>query len=344
MIHKLEVVNMRISLIWAAIGAALVLAASPVTARHDTKTPQRFPSVSTDEAWNVLRGKNPPLPGWALILVKSLPRTTAGMLQLDYLHRAKNPLGPVLAAKLQWTAADTLNCNYGRSYAAADLKRAGVDPTEFIKSAGDPARLSEPDRVVVNFARKMTSAAHTVTDEEVALLLKRFGPEKVVAMVHTLAWANFQYRVILGLGVQVEPKGPLPPLDPVLDKASLTKVVAPKRPPWKEAQKVKMSLGALLRPDWQDESATTSARAVELQKARQPRIPLPDASRFAAMPPDIKEQATKIVWSRVSMGYQPLLTQSWFETMQAFQQEADLDRVFRNSIFWIITRSNQCFY
>jgi hypothetical protein len=162
--------------------------------------------------------------------------------------------------------------------------------------------------------------------------------------VHTLAWANFQYRIILGLGVQVEPRGPLPPLDPVLDKASLTKVVAPKRTPWKEAQKAKMSLGALLRLDWQDESGTTPARAVELQKARQPRIPLPDPGRFAAMPPDIRDQATKIVWSRVSMGYQPLLTQSWFETMQTFQQEADLDRVFRNSMFWIITRSNQCFY
>jgi hypothetical protein len=83
---------------------------------------------------------------------------------------------------------------------------------------------------------------------------------------------------------------------------------------------------------------------MELQKSRQPRIPLPDLGRFAAMPPDVREQATKIVWSRVSMGYQPLLTQTWFETMRTFQKEAALNRVFSNSMFWVITRTNECFY
>ncbi|HEV8060388.1 MAG TPA: hypothetical protein VGP68_10970 [Gemmataceae bacterium] len=335
---------MRICLIGAVAGATLALAAAAAPAQHNAKSPPRFPSVSTEEAWNRLRGQNPPLPAWALALVKSLPRTTAAMLHLDYIHRAQNPLGPVLAAKLHWTAADAINCSYGKSYAEADLRRAELDPKEFINSLGDAAKLPKDDRIVVDFARKMTNAAYTVTDAEVALLLKRFGPEKVVAMVQTLAWANFQNRIILGLGVQVEPNGPLPPLDPLLDKEGLTKLVAPKRPAWKEVQEGKISVASLVRPDWQDQSGTESAKAMELQKSRQPRIPLPDLGRFAAMPPDVREQATKIVWSRVSMGYQPLLTQTWFETMRTFQKEAALNRVFSNSMFWVITRTNECFY
>ncbi len=163
-------------------------------------------------------------------------------------------------------------------------------------------------------------------------------------MVHTLAWANFQNRIVLGLGIQVEPNGPLPPLDPVLNKESLARLRRSQPPAWNEVQKAKISVASLVRPDWQDQSGTESAKEMELQKSRQPRIPLPDLGRFAAMPPDVREQATKIVWCRVSMGYQPVLTQTWFETMRIFQQEAALDRVFSNSMFWVITRTNECFY
>jgi hypothetical protein len=30
--------------------------------------------------------------------------------------------------------------------------------------------------------------------------------------------------------------------------------------------------------------------------------------------------------------------------MQAFREESNLDRVFANTYFWVITRSNECFY
>ncbi len=44
------------------------------------------------------------------------------------------------------------------------------------------------------------------------------------------------------------------------------------------------------------------------------------------------------------MGYQPVLTKTWFDCMSLFHQESRLDRVFANSYFWVITRSNECFY
>jgi alkylhydroperoxidase family enzyme len=321
------------------------LAALGPSARGQTPaTPPRFPAVSSADAWKKLRGADPALPAWARVLVRPLPKTTAAMLHLDHLHRAKNPLGPVLAGKLHWAAADAIGCAYGKRYAEADLRRAGLTDDDFKKLDGDPARLPEADRLALAFARKLTKAAWSVSDEEMAALLKQFGPDRLVAMVHTLAWANFQNRILLALHVEVEPDGPLPPLDPALDAASLAKIAAPARPPWKEARAVAVPAELLARPDWREQSDDERAAALERQKGRKARIPLPDPKRLADLPPAAKAQAARVSWSNVSMGYQPLLTLTWFDTLRAFYLEAMPDRVFTNSMFWVITRSNECFY
>jgi alkylhydroperoxidase family enzyme len=309
--------------------------AANANAQVESKTPPRFPQAGNDEAWKQIRGENPALPAWALALAEPLPRTTGAMLRLDHLHRAKNPLGAVLAGKLHWAAADAIGSEYAKRYAEADLRRAGLKDDDLQQLTGDPKKLPDPDRIAVQFARKMTRAAYKVTDEEVAELIEEFGAGKVVAMVHTLAWANFQNRITLALGVQVERDGPLPPLDPQLDGDRQTK--APDRPPWKEAQAAGTTAN-IGRPDWRKLSDAELQAALVEQKARKPRIPLPKQAT------DAKSPATKIVWTQVSSGYQPLLTQTWFETMRTFQQEAKLDRVFSNSYFWVITRTNECFY
>src|SRR4051794_14049087 len=193
------------------LGAALAVSAAD---------PPRFPAASSPDAWKRLRGEEPPLPAWARVLVQPLPKTTAAMLRLDHLHRAKNPLGPVLAGKLHRAAADAIGCPYSKRYAEADLRRAGLQDDDFRKLDGDPAKLPEADRLALTFARKLTKAAWSLSDEEMAALLQQFGPEKVVAMVHTLAWANFHNRIVLALGVEVESDGPLPPLDPALNAES----------------------------------------------------------------------------------------------------------------------------
>src|SRR5262245_499012 len=185
-------VPFALGLVWAA---DLPAAAPPAR--------QSFAPLSNDSAWERLPRANPPLPAWARALTASLPRTTAGMLELDYLHRAKNPLGAAWAGKLRWVAADESGCAYAKRYAEADLRRAGLG--EGLKLlAGDWRGLPKAERAALAFARKMSRAAHTVTDEEVAELLGQFGPEKVVAMVHTLAHANFQNRIFLALRVAVE--------------------------------------------------------------------------------------------------------------------------------------------
>jgi alkylhydroperoxidase family enzyme len=317
--------------------------AAPPSIQTGAATGPRLPALTNAEAWTRLPHEEPTLPAWARVLAGPLPQTTGGMLELDYLHRAGNPLGPVLAGKLRWVAAETLGCTYAKRYAEADLRRAGMSDDDLRALAGGPARRAPADRAVLDFAAKLTRSGSSVTDEEVSALLKEFGPERLVAIVHTLAHANFQDRIFLVLGVTVEPGGPLPPLDPRLDAAKLAAMAAPERRP---------AAGVVVPGNAPDARRTEALgpdlarlrQAVERQKARAPRIPLPDASRFAALPPEARGQAGRIVWSAVSMGYQPQLTKAWFDCMQTFRHEANLDRVFSNCFFWVITRDLECFY
>jgi alkylhydroperoxidase family enzyme len=325
----------RMSLVAVAV---LAMPGGNAIAQTTPTSPPRFQAAGTDEAWKQLRGENPRLPAWARALANALPRTTGSMLLLDYVHRAKNPLGPVLAGKLHWAAADAIGCDYAKKYAEADLRRAGLKDDDLQALAVDPQKLSEEDRAAVAFARKMTRAAYTVTDEDVAELLRQFGPEKVVAMVHTLAWANFQNRIVLALGVAVEPGGPLPPLDPHLDPEQQAKLVPPARTPWEKARAATTSATEIAGPNWRAQTAFDLEAVLDQQKGRKSRIPVPTDVK------DSKGKPSKIVWSQVSLGYQPLLTKTWFDTMAAFQQESKLDKVFSNSYFWVITRSNECFY
>lgn len=321
----------------------LVVLASTARAQSTAKS-HRFPAASDTDTWQQLRGENPALPAWARTLVQPLPKTTGAMLHLDHLHRAKNPLGPVLAGKMHWAAADAMGSEYGKKYAEADLRRAGLKDDDLKKLAGDVANLTEEDRLVVAFARKLTKAAYTVSDDEMAELLKRFGPDKLVAIVHTIAWANFQNRIVLALGVAVESDGPLPPLDFQLDADLQAKLTTPARPTWKELQALRTPVGPYEPPEWRKQTDAELAEGLNRQKARKARVPLPDPKRLNDLPQYSRAQAQRVVWTNVSAGYQPQLTTTWFDTMRTFHQEAKLDTVFRNSMFWVITRSNECFY
>jgi alkylhydroperoxidase family enzyme len=334
---------MRVVGVFLVSAAALIAWSGVAPTRADEPPPSRLPAASNDEAWKQLPRKDPPLPSWARVLVRPLPQTTGTMLELDHLHRAKNPLDAALAAKLRWAAADALGCDYGRRYADADLRRAGLSDADLKKLGGDFRKLPAAERAACAFARKLTLAARTVTDAEVAELLDAFGPEKTAAIVHTVAYANFHDRILLALGAAVEADGPLPPLDAALDPEKRAKVAAPKRPAWTDL-KGGADAPARAGPAWGERSFEDLTRAVERQKERKPRVPLPDAERLAALPPDAKARAEKIAWLTVSMGYQPRLTKAWFDCLRAFEKEADLDPVFANEVFWVVTRGSECFY
>lgn len=316
----------------------------PAAAQPPAAPPPRpsgpFPAVSDADSWSKLPPrKNPPLPEWARVLTATHPKTAAKMLELDYLHRVQNPLGPVLAARIRAAVAETLGCEYGVASAKGDpadpeIRTFRLDARPFASS------LTVEEQVVVEFAKKLTKEGHAITDKEFEQLLKFFGPEKMTAIVHTVAYANFHNRILLGLGVKGEsPPAPAFPLKFDPD----AKVESPPRPPWDDLKAVTAD-GPSVRVEWSKHDFEALNKTLESQKERGLRIPLPDRSRLADLTGRDKEQSERIVWMTVSTGYQPEMTRAWFACLNAFYEESKPDRVFTNSVFWVVTRTNDCFY
>jgi hypothetical protein len=210
--------------------------------------------------------------------------------------------------------------------------------------------------------RQLAEAGYTVTDSQMELLVKLHGEEQVAAMVLLAAYANFQDRLLLALGVSVEPDGPLPPVkvrfrkppppakstDIKKDGGGEKAKQAPKRklsPPSANPPSVPERVDD---PEWTALSADTLRELVKQQiTRRQTRIRIPDPQTVVAkLPADApqREKQVQIIWNLVTFGYQPELTAAWSRTGRAFREDSDLDRVHGSSMFWVVTRSCLCFY
>jgi alkylhydroperoxidase family enzyme len=308
-----------------------------------------FPLLNTEEAWRYLpapkEGTRQPLPSWACALARSLPRTTAAMLDLDRIHRTRSPLGPLLRGKMRWTAARANHCTYSMAYAEADLRRAGLDQAGFRSLQGDHHDQTEPERAALDFAHQMTVDASEVTDADVARLIAWYGEHKVVAMVLLLAYANFQDRLLLALGVPVEPGGPMPPPEIRFDP----KVASPPVPPRQRSQgrPIPKEPERVNDPFWLSMEFDDLQAQLADQRSRSSRIRVPTWEEVLRVIPSEMprpEKPIRVRWSLVTLGYQPELAAAWSACTRAFREEAKQDRVFEESLFWIVTRTIHCFY
>jgi hypothetical protein len=254
------------------------------------------------------------------------------MLELDYLHRARNPLAPGLRGQIRWAAARANRCESGEAIARADLRAAGVGAEELEALTGDPTGLPAEAQEVVRFAFKLTLAAESLTDADVARLIDRYGEKQVVAIVLLLAYANFQDRLLLALDPGPEPGGPPPPLDVRFARRlpGTGPVVPPRTRPHGAVAAAAPEAAAGL--DWSPLDLAGLRADLDRQRARRPRIRLPEADRTANR------------WGLVGQAYQPELATAWSACAQAFGEEADQDPVFEQSIFWVVTRTKRCFY
>lgn len=302
---------------------------------HGVRGETTFAPLGDAEGWSSLparvRGAEGPLPVWARVLAKTLPHTTAAMLELDHLHRARSPLDPKLRGQVRWVAAHATRCGYGEAYALADLRVAGLDEAGVRALTGDQSSLPDDTRAVLSFARKLTRSPDAVTDAEVARLIDRFGEEQVVAIVLLLAYANFQDCLLLALDLPVEAGGPLPPSDVRFARRSVgtSSAAPPRRRPERVA--VVPVPEDVPGPDWASRDPADVRTGVEKQRARRPRIRLP-------------ADGTANRWGLVGQTYQPELATAWSACVQAFGEEADQDPVFEQSVFWVVTRTKRCFY
>jgi alkylhydroperoxidase family enzyme len=299
----------------------------------------RLPVLSNEEAWKRLPGAAEaaqPLPAWARMLAGPLPLTTARMLELDALHRTGDRLDARLRCLARWAAADANGCGYGKAAAAADLRRSGTADADLQALAANPERLPAVDRAAMAFARRMMREAHAVTDAEVKQLLDLAGEERVVALVALLAHASFQDRLLLALAVPEEPEGGVAPL--------LVRFARPRPRPAGPPED--LPAAPPLRSKGSAAEWLGLREGLEKQRGRAGRVRVPSREevvrRLGEKHPGLWQ--ANILWSRVCYGFQPELTDAWFDCAGAFRQEASLDRVFANSIFWVVTRSVDCFY
>jgi alkylhydroperoxidase family enzyme len=338
-------INLRVLMSMMALFLSADLVAAPP--REDVQSV--IPLLSDEECWRKLSTTEKegvqPLPSWARATAGAMPRTTAAMLQLDFLHRTRNPLGPLLRGKMRWVAAQANRCEYSEAYAESDLRLAGLDETGRRSLRGDHVDLPEAERAALEFARQMTLDASEVTDAEVARLLGWYGEEKITAMVLLLAHANFQDRLLLALGSPIESGGPLPPLEMTFDPKADPPLVPPRKRP--EGRLVPEEPARIDDPFWLSMEFDDLQGKLTEQRERPSRIRVPTfAEVLRRMPPQIPrpERPIRIRWTLVTMGYQAELASAWSATTKAFREESKQDRVFEESLFWIVTRTIHCFY
>ena len=117
------------------------------------------------------------------------------MIELDYAQRVESSLPPRLRAKLRWVAADANRCGYGKVYARTDFVRAGGAARELDDLSRQPASLPEPERLAVQFVRRLTEAAYAVTDAQVARLIELPGFDVELAQI-------FERALVLGVELE----------------------------------------------------------------------------------------------------------------------------------------------
>ncbi len=305
--------------------------------------------LTNEDCWrrlpDAIFGAGQPLPSWVRAVATHLPRTAAAMLNLDYAHRMKSPVDPILRAKMRWVVADANHCEYSKDYAIADLKRCGGSDEVVSVLAGDPALWPESDQKPLEFARLLTVDAPALPDELFENLRLAYGGKIVASMVLLAAYGNFQDRIVLGLQLPMEETGPLAPLNVEFSEDALQ--VASIIPAQSELPALN-GAGRNVVPeerDWTAVSFEQLQTRLERQRARQPRLPVPTWDEVRSLlPPAMASTPTRIVWSLMTYKYAAELQIPWSIATRTMWAERPGDRVFEESLFWVQTRTVECNY
>lgn len=340
----------------------------------DTGWPE---TESLQGAWAALpvadKGNGSPLPTWARKLARTLPHTTAALLELETLYRAETlslptavtspdsgtTLGQSLAGVARYSVAQYHKSAYGMAVAKGDLQRANLQSiVEALEK--NPKDLPALEYAVYAFAKQMAELGHDLGDEQYNSLQRKLGDEAMVGLVLRIAHGCFQDRMLWGLGianvadgnpepiaihfVDSTPNGANTPTAAREDGAELLASIA--RDKQIDAPKKQASGNAKWKAEWKEGMDFASVQQMlESQRERNARIVVPDWDSIARkLPPGLYRKPLQIRWSRVVVGYQPKLGPAWIKCLRVFEQEAHQDRVFEESVFWIVTGGLKCFY
>lgn len=348
-------ISRRTPLIARFAAATLLLIFAALPSRSGSAGEPRFATATNEVAWKFLpqtiSKETEPLPAWARILAEPMPLTTASMLEMEQAQRQDSSLEPKLRAKIRWVAARTHGCEYTAARAVADLTAAGGNVDELAAIGVLPNTLPASDRRTFEFAERLCRAGHEVTDDEVQALVADHGAENFAAIVLVIAYANFQDRLINSLGLAADADDVFTVPKSRFDWATLSKVE--NQPPFPKRElpdetTTGDNIPKLVADDrWAAIPRSEQLKDLASQQLRQCRVPIP--------PPEVVERnlqpglyppgrATKILWNSVTFGYQPQLAGPWIFTLRRNRNEQSLNDEYQQSLFWVVTRSNECFY
>jgi AhpD family alkylhydroperoxidase len=101
-----------------------------------------------------------------------------------------------------WTAR-TIGCSWCVDFGAMLQRLDGLD-VERLKSVDDYATsqlFTDDERAAIAYADAMTTDPHTVTDEQVADLRRRFGEAGVIELTYQIGVENMRARMNTALGI-----------------------------------------------------------------------------------------------------------------------------------------------
>ena len=101
-----------------------------------------------------------------------------------------------------WTARQ-IGCSWCVDFGAMLMRLEGLDMAR-LKDIDDYAsspRFSDDERAAIAYAEAMTTDPHTVTDDQVADLRRRFGDKGVIELTYQIGVENMRARVNAALGI-----------------------------------------------------------------------------------------------------------------------------------------------
>jgi alkylhydroperoxidase family enzyme len=313
--------------------------------------------MTNEECWKAMPkpidGAGQPLPAWIRMLAREMPKTAAAFLELDIAQRTASPVPAPLRAAMRWVAAKANGCAYAQETAKADAIRAGVSDALWQSlESKDRSMWSADQRAALDFALAMTLDSDGVSDENFEDLVRRFGPRQAASMVLHMAYANFQDRLLLCLGVPMEAGSPLPPvtvrfsLDSLLKAGTNTPSSATQaRVPGTQSSVAKDVIADGAPHTWLPYPLLQ--KRLELQRARKTRLPIPAWEEFAGkLPEGLMEKPSDIVWYKIAFGYAHELAVPFEIYLRTAGSEilANWDRPFGNCLFWMVTDAVKCPY
>ena len=132
-----------------------------------------------------------------------MPLLVANAVHETLLELGSKKLPPDIRELAVYWTARTVGCSWCVDFGAMLIRLDGLD-VERLKSVDEYATsplFTDDERAAIGYADAMTTDPHTVTDEQVADLRRRFGDKGVMELTYQIGVENMRARMNTALGI-----------------------------------------------------------------------------------------------------------------------------------------------